>query len=68
MADHKLLYLSRTDVETVALDMRTILKLLEHAFKELESLRESAEPILTFTFDLGLTHLTERSIYNKRQI
>ncbi len=34
MADHKLLYLSRTDVETVALDMRTILKLLEAAFQE----------------------------------
>ncbi len=34
MAEHQLLYLSRADVENVALDMPTILKLLEHAFKE----------------------------------
>ena len=34
MAEHQLLYLSRADVENVALDMPTILKLLEEAFKE----------------------------------
>jgi len=34
MAEHQLLYLSRADVEKVALDMSTILKLLEEAFKE----------------------------------
>jgi ornithine cyclodeaminase/alanine dehydrogenase-like protein (mu-crystallin family) len=34
MADQQLLYLSRADVENVALDMPTILKLLEEAFKE----------------------------------
>ncbi len=34
MAEQKLLYLSRGDVESVALDMPTILKLLEEAFKE----------------------------------
>jgi ornithine cyclodeaminase/alanine dehydrogenase-like protein (mu-crystallin family) len=34
MAEQKLLYLSRADVENVALDMPTILKLLEEAFKE----------------------------------
>jgi ornithine cyclodeaminase/alanine dehydrogenase-like protein (mu-crystallin family) len=34
MADQRLLYLSRVDIETVALDMPTILKLLEEAFKE----------------------------------
>ena len=34
MAEQQLLYLSRTDVENVSLDMPTILKLLEEAFKE----------------------------------
>lgn len=34
MDEHKLLYLSRLDVEKVALDMPTILKLLEEAFRE----------------------------------
>jgi ornithine cyclodeaminase/alanine dehydrogenase-like protein (mu-crystallin family) len=34
MAEQQLLYLSRADVENVALDMTTILKLLEEAFKE----------------------------------
>ena len=34
MAEQQILYLSRTDVEKVALDMSTILKLLEEAFKE----------------------------------
>jgi ornithine cyclodeaminase/alanine dehydrogenase len=34
MAEQRLLYLSRADVEKVALDMPTILKLLEEAFKE----------------------------------
>jgi ornithine cyclodeaminase/alanine dehydrogenase-like protein (mu-crystallin family) len=34
MAEQQLLYLSRADVENVALDMSTILKLLEEAFKE----------------------------------
>jgi ornithine cyclodeaminase/alanine dehydrogenase-like protein (mu-crystallin family) len=34
MAEQQLLYLSRADVENVALDMPTILKLLEEAFKE----------------------------------
>src|SRR5512136_2198452 len=34
MAEQKFLYLSRSDVETAALDMPTILKLLEEAFKE----------------------------------
>ena len=34
MAEHKLLYLSRADVDAVALDMNTILKLLEEAFRE----------------------------------
>ena len=34
MAEQRMLYLSRADVEKVALDMPTILKLLEEAFKE----------------------------------
>ena len=34
MAEQQLLYLSRADVENVSLDMPTILKLLEEAFKE----------------------------------
>src|SRR5512135_3293934 len=34
MAEQQVLYLSRADVEKVALDMPTILKLLEEAFKE----------------------------------
>ena len=34
MAEQQLLYLSRADVEAVALDMKTILKLLEEAFRE----------------------------------
>lgn len=34
MAAHQLLYLSRADVESVALDMPTIINLLEAAFKE----------------------------------
>ena len=34
MAEQRILYLSRADVEKVALDMPTILKLLEEAFKE----------------------------------
>jgi ornithine cyclodeaminase/alanine dehydrogenase len=34
MPEKQLLYLSRSDVEAVALDMSTILKLLEEAFKE----------------------------------
>jgi len=34
MTEQQLLYLSRADVENVALDMPTILKLLEEAFKE----------------------------------
>ncbi len=34
MAEQKLLYLSRADVEKVALDMPAILKLLEEAFKD----------------------------------
>jgi ornithine cyclodeaminase/alanine dehydrogenase-like protein (mu-crystallin family) len=34
MAEQKVLYLSRRDVETTALDMPTILNLLEEAFKE----------------------------------
>lgn len=34
MAEQRFLYLSRADVEIVALDMPTILKLLEEAFKE----------------------------------
>ena len=34
MAEQQFLYLSRADVEKVALDMPTILKLLEEAFKE----------------------------------
>jgi ornithine cyclodeaminase/alanine dehydrogenase-like protein (mu-crystallin family) len=32
MAEHQLLYLSRADVEAVALDMKTIIELLERAF------------------------------------
>jgi len=34
MADHQLLYLSRADVEAVAVDMATIIELLAQAFKE----------------------------------
>lgn len=34
MAEQRILYLSRADVEKVALDMPTIIKLLEEAFKE----------------------------------
>ncbi len=34
MSSHQLLYLSRNDVEAVALDMRTIIDLLDAAFKE----------------------------------
>jgi ornithine cyclodeaminase/alanine dehydrogenase len=34
MAEQRMLYLSRADIEKVALDMPTILKLLEEAFKE----------------------------------
>jgi len=34
MAEHRLLYLSRTDVERVALDMPTIIGLLDTAFRE----------------------------------
>ena len=34
MADHELLYLSRADVERVALDMPTIIRLIEVAFAE----------------------------------
>ncbi len=34
MAEHSLLYLSRADVEAVALDMKTIIELLEKAFIE----------------------------------
>lgn len=34
MPEQKLLYLSRADVDAVALDMNTILKLLEEAFRE----------------------------------
>jgi ornithine cyclodeaminase/alanine dehydrogenase len=34
MSTHKLLYLSRADVETVNLEMRTIINLLEQAFME----------------------------------
>ncbi len=34
MAEQKLLYLSRADVEAVALDMKTIIKFLEEAFRE----------------------------------
>jgi len=34
MSTQQMLYLSRTDVESVALDMRTIIALLETAFKE----------------------------------
>jgi ornithine cyclodeaminase/alanine dehydrogenase-like protein (mu-crystallin family) len=34
MADHPIIYLSRADVEAVALDMPTIIKCLEEAFLE----------------------------------
>lgn len=33
MTKHELLYLSRDDVEKVALDIRSVIRLLEHAFK-----------------------------------